>query len=48
MRLDKFLSKATELSRKDVKKISGKVSHTLEAERGDKPVAIIRIEQLYP
>lgn len=27
---------------------SGKVSHTLEAERGDKPVAIIRVEQLYP
>lgn len=27
---------------------SGKVSHTLDAERGNKPVAIVRVEQLYP
>lgn len=27
---------------------SGKVSHTLDAARGDHPVAIVRVEQLYP
>lgn len=27
---------------------SGKVAHNLEASRGDKPIAVVRLEQLYP